>query len=157
MRKTALTAKFLRRYRKHSLMINTDFIENKKIDDTKTPLKRFVLIISKVKSGNVLSTAQNMNNQSFTNLQFKNLLKNSFHYIELELRDSTCKKKLFVSVRITRVVLFFRKISNNHFLFGLLKDGSSKFNLFPIFRGHARQRRENLVLFRKLLGELQST
>ena len=133
MRKTALTAKFLRRYRKHSLMINTDFIENKKIDDTKTPLKRFVLIISKVKSGNVLSTAQNMNNQSFTNLQFKNLLKNSFHYIELELRDSTCKKKLFVSVRITRVVLFFRKISNNHFFIWTFKRWFLKIQLISHF------------------------
>ena len=56
-----------------------------------------------------------MNYQSFTNLQFKKLLKNSFHSIKIELKDSTGEKTHFVSVGIARVVLLFRKISNNHF------------------------------------------
>ena len=61
------------------------------------------------------STGQYMNYQSFTNLQFKKLLKNSFHTIKIELKDTTGEKFPFVSVRITRVVLLFRKILDNHF------------------------------------------
>ena len=57
-----------------------------------------------------------MNYQSFKNLLFKKLLKNSFHSMKIELRDTTCEKKTpFVSVGITRVVLVFRKISDDHF------------------------------------------
>ena len=56
-----------------------------------------------------------MNYQSSTNLQFKKLLKNSFHSIKIELRDSTGEKTPFVSVAITRIVLLIRKNSNNHF------------------------------------------
>ena len=56
-----------------------------------------------------------MNYRSFTNLQFKKLLKNSFHSIKIELRDNKGEKISFVSVGITRVVLLFCKISNNHF------------------------------------------
>ena len=68
-----------------------------------------------MKSGDIISTGQYMNYQSFTNLQFKKLLKNSFHSISIELRDGTGEKIPFVSVGITRVVLLFRKILNNHF------------------------------------------
>ena len=68
-----------------------------------------------MKSGDIISTGQYMNYQSFTNLQFKKLLKNSFHSIKIELKDSTGEKILFVSVGITRVVLLFRTISNNYF------------------------------------------
>ena len=55
-----------------------------------------------------------MNFQSFTSLQFKKLFKNSFHSIKIELRDTTSEKIPFVSVGITRVVLLFRKISDNN-------------------------------------------
>ena len=56
-----------------------------------------------------------MNYQSFTKIQFKKLLKNFFHIINIKLRDSTGEKIPFVSVGSTRVVLLFRKILNNHF------------------------------------------
>ena len=56
-----------------------------------------------------------MNYQSLTNLQFKKLLKNSFNSIKKELRDTTGGKIPFVSVGITRVVLLFRQILDNHF------------------------------------------
>ena len=56
-----------------------------------------------------------MNYQTFTNLQFRPLLKNSFHSIEIDLRDTSGEKKPFVSVSITRLVLMFRKASNIHF------------------------------------------
>ena len=101
--------------RKNSLMIYSDIIEYNIVGDTKTPLLRCIPFISKVKNGDILFKGQYMNYQSFTNLQFKKLLKNSFHSIKIELRDTTGQKILFVSVGITRVVLLFRKISDNHF------------------------------------------
>ena len=48
--------------------------------------------------------------QIFPNLQFKKILKNSFHSIKLELRDSYGEKVPFNSVGVTRAVLMFRKI-----------------------------------------------
>ena len=99
----------------HSLMIYSDIIEYNKVGDTKTPLLCCIPFISKVKSGDMISTGQYMNYQSFTNLQFEKLLKNSFHSIKIEPRDSTGEKNPFVSVGITRNVLLFRKISNNRF------------------------------------------
>ena len=98
-----------------SLMIYTDIIEYRIVGDTKTPLLRCIPFISKVKSRDIISTGQYKNYQSLTKLQLKKLLKNSFHSIKLELRDSTGKKVHFVSVGITRVVLLFRKVSSNHF------------------------------------------
>ena len=71
--------------RKHSLMIYSDIIDDNIVGDTKTPLLRCIPFISKVKSGDIISTGQYMNYQSFTNLQFKKLLKNSFHSIKIEL------------------------------------------------------------------------
>ena len=99
----------------HSLMIYSDIIEYNIVGDTKTPLLRCVPFIFKVKSGDIISTVQYMNYQSLTNLQFKKLLKIFFHSIKIELTDITGEKIPFVSVGITRVVLLFRKISNNQF------------------------------------------
>ena len=62
----------------HSLMIYSDFIEYNIVGNTKTPLMRCIPFISKVKSGDIISTGQYMNYQSFTNLQFKKLLNNFF-------------------------------------------------------------------------------
>ena len=56
-----------------------------------------------------------MNYQNFSNLQIKKILKNSFHSIELELRDSYCEKVLFKSVGVTRAELIFGKTSDNFF------------------------------------------
>lgn len=99
----------------HSLMIYSDLVEYNIIGDTKAPLLRCIPFISKIENGDVITTGQYMNYQTFSNLQFKRLLKNTFHSIKIELRDSTGEKIPFVSVGITRVTLMFRKISNNHF------------------------------------------
>ena len=72
-------------------MIYSDIIEYNKVGDTKTPLLRCIPIISKVKSGDIISTGQCKNYPSFTNLQFEKLLKNSFHSITIELRDVSVK------------------------------------------------------------------
>ena len=62
--------------RKHSLIKYSDIIEYNIVGDTKTPLMRCIPFISKVKSGDIISTGQYMNYQSFANLQFKKQLKN---------------------------------------------------------------------------------
>ena len=53
-----------------------------------------------------------MNYQTFINLQFRPLLKNSSHSIHIDLRAISGEKILFVPVGITRLVLMFRKMSN---------------------------------------------
>ena len=99
----------------HTIMIYSDIVEYNIVGDTKAPLLRCIPFISKIKNGDIISTGQYMNYQAFSNLQFKRLLKNSFHSIKIELRDSTGEKIPFVSVGITRVVLLFRKITHNHY------------------------------------------
>ena len=98
----------------HSLMIYTDLSEYKIVGDTKTPLLRCFPFISKLKSGDI-TTGQYMNYQTFSNLQFRPLLRNSFHSIHIDLRVTRGRKIPFVSVGITRLVLMFPKASNIHF------------------------------------------
>ena len=99
----------------HSLMIYSDLIEYSIVGDTKAPLLRCFPFISKLKGGDIITTGQYMNYQTFSNLQFRPLLKNSFHSVHIDLRD-TCDEKIpFVSVGITRLVLMFRKVSSIHF------------------------------------------
>ena len=52
-----------------SLMIYTDLIEYNISGDTKAPLLRCFPFISKPKSGNIITTGQYMNYQSFMNEQ----------------------------------------------------------------------------------------
>ena len=99
----------------HSLMIYTDLIEYIIVGDTKAPLLRCFPFISKLKAGDIITTAQYMNYQTISNLQFRPLLKNCFHSIHIDLRDTNGEKIPFVSVGITRLVLMFSKASNIHF------------------------------------------
>ena len=99
----------------HSLMLYTDLIEYNTVDDTKAPLLRSFPFISKLKSGDIITTGVYMNYQTFSNLQFRPLLKNSFHSIHIDLRDTSGEKIPLVSTGVTRLVLMFQKISNIHF------------------------------------------
>ena len=99
----------------HSLMIYSDLVEYSIVGDTKAPLLRCFPFISKLKGGDIITTGQYMNYQTFSNLQFRPLLKNSFHSIHIDLRDTSGEKIPFVSVGITRLVLMFRKVSSIHF------------------------------------------
>ena len=98
----------------HSLMIYTDIVEYNFLGDTKAPLLRCFPFISKLKSGDIKTTGQYLNYQTFSNLQFRRLLKNSFHSINTDLRDTSGEKIPFVSVGLTRLVLMFRKVSDIH-------------------------------------------
>ena len=63
----------------HSLMIYSDLVENNIVGDTKPPLLRCLPFISKLRGGDIITTGQYMNYQTFKNLQFRPLLKKSFH------------------------------------------------------------------------------
>ena len=99
----------------HSLMIYTDLIEYNTVGDTKAPLLRCFPFILKLNSGDIITSGQHMNYQTFSNLQFRPLFGNSFHSFHIDLRDTSGEKIPFVSVGITCVVLMFRKASNIHF------------------------------------------
>ena len=99
----------------HSLMTYSDLVEYSIVGDTKAPLLRCFPFISKLKGGDIITSGQYMNYQTFSNLQFRPLLENSFHSIHIDLRDTFGEKIPFVSVGITRLVLMFRKVSNIHF------------------------------------------
>ena len=98
----------------HSLMIHTDLTEYNIVGDTKAPLLRCFPLLSKLKSGDIITTGQYMNCQTFSNLKLRRLLKKFFHSIHIDLRDTSGENKPFVSVRITRLVLMLRKASNIH-------------------------------------------
>ena len=99
----------------HSLMIYSDLVEYSIVGDTKAPLLRCFSFISKLIGGDITTTGQYMNYQTISNLQFRPLLKTSFHSIHIDLRDTSGQKLPFVSVGITRLVLMFRKVSSIHF------------------------------------------
>ena len=61
-------------------MIHSDIINYNVFGDTETHLLRCIPFVSKVISGDITSTGHYMNNQSFTNLQFKKLQKFSFRF-----------------------------------------------------------------------------
>ena len=102
-------------FRIHSLMIYSDLVEYSIVGDTKAPLLRCFPFVSKLKGGDIITTGQYMNYQTFRNPQFRPLLKNSFHSIHIDLRDTSGEKIPFISVGITRLVLMFRKVSSIHF------------------------------------------
>ena len=101
--------------RVHSLMIYSDLVEYNVVGDTKAPLLRCFPFISKLKGGDIITTGQYVNYQTFSNLQFRPLIKNPYHSIHIDLRDTSGKKVPFVFVGITRLVLMFRKVSSIHF------------------------------------------
>ena len=95
----------------HSLMIYTELIEYNIVSDTKAPLLHCFLFISKLKSGDIITTGQYVNYQTFSNLQFRPLLKNYFHSIHIDLRDASGEKNTLVSTGITCLILMCRKAS----------------------------------------------
>ena len=98
----------------HSLMIYTDFVEYNIAGDAKAPLLRCFPFTSKLKSGDIVTTGQHMNYQTFSNLQFRRLLKNSFHSIHIESRDTSDENLPIVLVGITQLVFMLRKVSDFH-------------------------------------------
>ena len=98
----------------HSRMIYTDIVDYNIVGHIKAPLRRRFPFISKVKSGDIMTTGQYTNYQTFSVLQFRRLLKISFHSIHIDLQDTTGERIPFVSVGLTRLILMFRKVSDIH-------------------------------------------
>ena len=78
-----------------SLMIYTDLIEDNIVGHAKTPLPRCFLFISKLKDRDIVATGQSMNYQTFSNLQFRPLLKKSFPGTHTDLQDTSSEKHPF--------------------------------------------------------------
>ena len=91
----------------HFFMIYWDLFEYNLVGDTKDPLLRCFLFVAKLKAGDIITTRQYMNYQTFGNLQFRPLLNSSFRSIHIDLRDSNGEKIPSVSIGITRLVLFW--------------------------------------------------
>ena len=99
----------------HAVMMHTDMIEYKTVAYMNAPLLRSFYFISKIRAGDIITTGQYKSYQTFSNLQVRPKLKNSFHSIQIDLRDTSYEKIPFVSVGITRLALLFRKAFNIHF------------------------------------------
>ena len=90
----------------HFLMIYTDWIEYNIVRWWhKGSIAALHSFFSKLKAGHIITAGQYMNDQTFSNLQIRPLLKNSFHSIHIDLRDTSGEKTfLYLSVS---VVLFW--------------------------------------------------
>ena len=77
--------------------------------DTKAPLLHYFSLISNLKAGNVITTRQYMNYQTFNKLQFRPLPNSSFHSIHIDLTETSGGKTLCIFL-----FLMFRKASNIH-------------------------------------------
>ena len=78
------------------------------------PLLRCLLSLAKLKAGDIITTGQYMKYQTFSNLQFRPLLRISFISVHIDLRNTSSKKIPLVSVGVTRFVLMLKKASNIH-------------------------------------------
>ena len=140
----------------HSLLIYTELIEYNIVGDTKAPLLRCIPFISKLKAGDIITTGQYMNYQTISNMQFRPLLKNSFHSIHFDLRDTSGEKIPFVSVGITRLVLMFRKASNIQFQpKRCYKMVASRQVEIPYYRSVGRQRGRGFGALAQVIGRTE--
>ena len=140
----------------YSLMIYTELIEHNFVGDTQALWLHCFFLFSKLTAGDIITTGQYMNYETFSNLQFGPLLKKSFLSFHLDLRDTRGEKIPFVFVGITRFVLTFRKASNIHF------QPKRRFRMVvsrqvetPFYIGYGQQRGRDWVHLHKLLGELE--
>ena len=85
----------------HSLMIYRDLIEYNIVGETKASLLRCFPFLSKLKAGDVTTTGEYINYQTFSHRPFRPLLKNSFQSIHIDLRDTSGEKHLlYLSVSL---------------------------------------------------------
>ena len=85
----------------HALMIYSDLVGYNIVGDTKASLLRCFPFIRKLKGGDIITARQYMNYQTFSNLQFGPLPKNSFQSLHTDLRGTSGEKyPLYLSVSI---------------------------------------------------------
>lgn len=95
----------------HSVMVYTDIVEYSSIGDIKAPILRCFPFEQKLTKEGGIVVNNMINYRAFENLQFRKLLKNSFHSIKVELRSQTGEQIPFLAVGLTRLTLMFRKKS----------------------------------------------
>ena len=94
-----------------------------------------------------------MNYQTFSNLQFRPLLKNSFLGIHIDLRDTSDKKLPVVFVVITRLPLISRKGSNIQFSPKIrYKMVASRQVEIPFYTGIGQQGGRGISAFAQVIG-----
>ena len=94
-----------------------------------------------------------MHYQTFSNLQLRPLLKNSFHCFHIDLRDTSGEKLPFVSVGITRLVLMLGKVFNIQFPpKRRYKMVASRQVEIPFYRGNGRQRGRGFDALAQVIG-----
>ena len=76
----------------HPLMIYTELVMYNIVGDTKAPLLRCFLFVSKLKAGDIITAGQYMNYQTFSNLHFRPLLK-IFFIVFILTRETLAVKK----------------------------------------------------------------
>ena len=101
--------------RLQSLSEYTDLIQHNIFGDPKASLLRCFPFSSTLKTVDIIATRQYISCQILNNLYVRTLLKMSFYNIHIDVRDRSGGKLPFVSTGITRLVLMFRRTSNNHF------------------------------------------
>ena len=135
----------------HSLMIYTVLSEYNIVGDTKAPLLRY--FFSQLKARDIIATGQYMKYQTFNNRHFRPLLKDSFHSVHIDLKNTRGEKISFVSAGITRFLLVFRKVSNLHFQpKRCYKMVASREVEIQFYRGNGRQRGRRLGALAQVIG-----
>ena len=133
-----------------------DLTEYNIVAHTKNSLLRCFFFTSKLKSRDIVTTGEYMNYQTFCNMQFRPVLKNSFHRIHIDLRDTSGEKIPFVSVGITRFVLMFRKVSSIHFWhIRYYKIVASRQVEIPYYRAVGRQRGRGFGAQAQVIGRAE--
>lgn len=92
----------------HTLMIYSDIVEYTIVGDVKVPLLRSISHIPRMKNFQLTQTQQVID-KTFTNLQFKKVLKTTIHSINIQLRTDTGLSFPFAGTGTTRLTLEFRK------------------------------------------------
>ncbi len=93
----------------HTLMIYSDIVEYGTVGDVKAQLLRSIPITHRMK-GDSLQTTLDYASRYFNDLQYKKLLRNNFHSIQIEIRDVSGEYVSFASLGIVKLTLHFRKL-----------------------------------------------
>ena len=95
------------------MFVNTNFIDNQIVSDTKAPTLRIVPLLGKMRNDKI-HLNQAVYHETFTDLQFKDILSTTLSRIVVELRDDTGQLIPFHGEGRTAITLKFRKISSSY-------------------------------------------
>ena len=93
----------------HTMFLYCDLVQNETLGDTQTALLRSIPL----KSMTLAHTMGEVNHKSFTNLQWKRIVKPQFQSISLTLANEMGQKMPFLSCGRTNITLAFRPAPRN--------------------------------------------